>query len=114
MIRATDSPLTGGQAASEFDAKKTSPNRRYTWYEMGFCTGWDMANESSRVLCIGTPRDFPSLLKDMLEKSSLEVSDPFAMHALLIDQIVKLHDDAVWAIRDPIREIEKASILNLF
>ena len=86
--------------------KKTQPGIRYKWYEMGFFTRWDHSGHC-KVLCIDTPKELPSKLKEVLTKSPLDLKDPFAMHAPLIDQIVKLYDDSVWAIRDPIRKIEK-------
>ncbi|KAI9783530.1 MAG: hypothetical protein M1839_003700 [Geoglossum umbratile] len=82
--------------------------KNYKWYEMGFFTYWDHSSRC-KVLCIDTPKDLPSRLMEVLEKSPPDRRDPFAMHAPLIDQIVRLYDDSVWAIRDPIRKIEKVS-----
>jgi hypothetical protein len=80
----------------------------YVWYEMGIFTSWNCLGRC-RVLCIDTPRELPSKLRDVLVKTHLNPKDPFAMHAPLIDQIITLYDDSIWAIRHPIRRIEKVS-----
>jgi hypothetical protein len=86
----------------------TESGKGYIWYEMGIFTCWDRSG-GCKVLCIDTPKELPSKLKEVLVKSNLDLKDPFAMHAPLIDQIIKLYDDSVWAIRHPIRRIEKVS-----
>jgi len=84
--------------------------KAYIWYEMGFFTYWDRLGHC-RVICIDTPEELQSGLEDALQKqsSSLDSSDPFAMHAPLLDQIILLYDDSVWRVRDPVRKIEKVS-----
>lgn len=84
----------------------------YTWYEMGFFTCWDNSGRC-RVLCIDTPEDLQSGLETVLQES-LNPRDPFAMHIPLLDQIVKLYDDSVWRVRDPVRDIEKVSSCIMF
>ncbi|KAH0565181.1 hypothetical protein GP486_001427 [Trichoglossum hirsutum] len=84
----------------------TASGKNYKWHEMGIFTRWDRVG-SCKVLCVDTPREMASGLEEALAGSTPDLKDPFAMHAPLIDQIVKLYDDSVWAIRHPIREIEK-------
>ncbi|EEA26029.1 conserved hypothetical protein [Talaromyces marneffei ATCC 18224] len=84
----------------------------YKWYEMTMLSHWDALAETHQILCIDTPEDFPKrLLKALLEHSSQMTQnyfrDPFSMHAHLLDQVVQLNDKSVWAIRHPIRDIEK-------
>lgn len=88
----------------------------YKWYEMTLLSHWDAHAETHQILCIDTPEDFPKkLLKALLQPSSqmtqYYLRDPFAMHAQLLDQVVQLNDESVWAIRHPIREIEKVPLL---
>ncbi|KAH8696053.1 hypothetical protein BGW36DRAFT_380134 [Talaromyces proteolyticus] len=83
------------------------PNGKdYKWYEMTIVSRWDF-NGQRRILCIDTPDDFPRHMQDALQNKAPDSRDPFAMHLPLMDQIVRLNDESVWAIRDPIREIEK-------
>lgn len=88
----------------------------YKWYEMTMLSHWDALAETHQILCIDTPEDFPKrLLKALLEHSSQMTQnyfrDPFSMHAHLLDQVVQLNDKSVWAIRHPIRDIEKVRSL---
>jgi hypothetical protein len=85
-------------------------SKPYIWYEMGFFTRWDYPGRC-RVLCIDTPEELQSGLETALRSQSslLELGDPFAMHAPLIDQIILLYDDSVWRVRDPVRKFEKVS-----
>ncbi|KAH0547677.1 hypothetical protein FGG08_000166 [Glutinoglossum americanum] len=106
MVLSVDESTQSVEQATGEVNKKTKPGKKYKWYEMGFFTLWDHSDHC-RVLCIDTPGDLPSKLQKALAKSPFDPRDPFAMHAPLIDQVVKLYDDSVWAIRDPIREIEK-------
>jgi hypothetical protein len=79
----------------------------YTWYEMTFFTRW--TPDHYMVVCVDTPDNFPADLKHSLSTRSgeLDLSDPFALHIPLMDQIIMLYDQSVWGIRDLIRRVEK-------
>ncbi|KAK4156191.1 hypothetical protein C8A00DRAFT_31001 [Chaetomidium leptoderma] len=81
----------------------------YKWFEMSFFTRWDCPDNTSQVLCVDTPPDFPSELKTLLEQRTqpLNFRDPFSMHAGLVDQIIVYADVSVWRVRDPVRHLEK-------
>jgi hypothetical protein len=84
----------------------------YKWFEMTILSHWDALAKTHQLMCIDTPEEFPkALLKALLQPSSQITQnyfkDPFSMHAQLLDQIVQLNDESVWAIRHPIRQIEK-------
>jgi hypothetical protein len=84
----------------------------YKWYEITILSHWDVLAGTHQILCIDTPKEFPEALQKALLQSASQMtenylSDPFSMHAQLLDQIVQLNDESVWAIRHPIREIEK-------
>lgn len=83
----------------------------YRWYEMTFLSKWDKNTGRHQFLCIDTPDYFPrkilGALKGQDHMSVTYYRDPFAMHAPLLDQVVELNDESVWAIRHPIRKIEK-------
>lgn len=89
------------------------PNGKdYKWYEMTFVSRWE-ALGSGRILCIDTPEDFPSMLSTILGDTTVDLNDPFAMHIPLLQEIVRLNDKSVWAIRDPIREVEKVRVVEV-
>lgn len=90
-------------------------NKDYVWYEMGFFTRWRDGGYC-QVLCVDTPPDLKCRLQkavqEKLDFGDLDFRDPFAMHAPLLDELVYYNDKSVWAIRDPIRRIEKVSFLS--
>lgn len=92
--------------SKEMTALKTKNKPKYFWYEMDFFACWDHLGRC-RVLCIDTPKELPSKLRDALQKAPPDIKDPFGLHVPLIDQIVKLYDNSIWSIRHPIRTIEK-------
>lgn len=79
----------------------------YKWHEMTFCTRWDA--EHSAVLCIGVDPSFEHLLYDTLNRmwKELPPSDPWSLHVPLLEATVALHDQAVWSVRDIVRNVEK-------
>lgn len=95
----------------------------YKWNEMTFLSRWDHAQQSHQVLCIDTPDHFSTRMLGALQGQNGEshihsgagedyFKDPFSMHAALLDQVVEWNDTSVWAIRDPIRKIEKVVFLS--
>ncbi|KAI5464687.1 hypothetical protein BGZ63DRAFT_378374 [Mariannaea sp. PMI_226] len=86
---------------------ETSNNSKdYIWYEMGVYTRWRKGHHPT-VLCVGMPPEMPQKLQAALGANPPIEGDPFALHIPLLEQIVKLQDDCVWRLRDPIREIEQ-------
>jgi hypothetical protein len=88
---------------------KLSTGKDYKWYEMTFVSRWE-APGSEQILCIDTPEDFPSALSAILGDTAVDFNDPFAMHLPLLQEVVRLNDKSVWAIRDPIRDVEKVGV----
>ncbi|CRG90551.1 hypothetical protein PISL3812_07595 [Talaromyces islandicus] len=86
---------------------KLPDGKDYKWYEMTFVSRWEALGSRQQILCIDTPEELPSTLLTILENTAVNFDDPFAMHIPLLQEIVRLNDKSVWAIRDPIREVEK-------
>lgn len=84
-------------------------NMEYTWYEMTFFTRW--APGHCMVVCVDTPDNLLSNLEQALSTGSgeLDLSDPFALHIPLMDQIIILYDQSVWGICVLIRQVEKVA-----
>ena len=80
----------------------------YEWYKLGFFTDW---HPSGKViaLCFG----FPETLRDSIKKAvttngmKMPLVDPFALHTVLVEEVVALFDQALWHWRDLVRGIEK-------
>lgn len=78
---------------------------------MAFYTRWEAPNKH-RFLCVGAPKELQENLREALSSSPPNLDDPFALHAMLIDQIIKLQDHAVWLLRNPVRQAERVSALH--
>ncbi|KAK4231145.1 hypothetical protein QBC38DRAFT_451522 [Podospora fimiseda] len=88
-----------------------NPEKDYQWYETTIFTRWDRGPVNRcQALVVDAPSDCAGDLLKALKKQKygLNFQDPFAMHALLIDQLATYCDVSVWRIRDPVRNIEKA------
>jgi hypothetical protein len=107
------------------DDSDNSDDKPYVWHRPGFFTSWRPSN-TVVVLCFDLPKpDLPKpgltppppSLKEMLSNrllesaSSLRLDDPFAFHAVLIENLTTKFDESVWSWRDKIRVIEKVRII---
>ena len=80
----------------------------YVWYKFNIFTCWTLKTNRSIVL-VFDPRPaikdrLPSPLLDSCEMS--DITDPYWIHALFAEELVRLQDDAVWGIRNLVRKIE--------
>jgi hypothetical protein len=82
----------------------------YDWYKLSFFTDWHTSGKVN-TLCFG----LPNMLKDSIVKAvrtkgmGIPLVDPFTLHAVLIEEVVALFDQALWHCRDLVRKIEKVS-----
>lgn len=85
---------------------KSLRHHEYEWYEMGFFTTW-MSTGSQLVFCFNLPRILHARLQMIfLSPSSPKLPDIYSLHAVIVDEIIKLFDKSVWSLRDVIRKIE--------
>jgi hypothetical protein len=82
----------------------------YVWYQMGFFALQNAAGRTT-VLCFDTPDRFRLQLLEDLNSSSRGFKEPdiHQLHTFLVEQILNLYDESVWALRDIVREVEKVS-----
>ena len=84
----------------------------YRWHEPTICVRMD--KEQSTVVCIGADQDFERLLLESLHRiwKALPPSNPWLMIVIVLEALVALHDEAVWLIRDIVRDVEKVRRLT--
>lgn len=87
----------------------------YEWYEMGFFTKWASPN-SHIVLCFDIPQSLLASLTKAVSSSSmiLDSASIYSLHIIIIDEVLKLFDTAIWSIRDVIRKAELVDISSNF
>jgi hypothetical protein len=83
----------------------------YDWYKLSFFTDWHTSGKAI-ALCFG----LPDMMKDSIVKAvrtngmRIPLVDPFTLHAVLIEEVVALFDQALWHWRDLVRRIEKVRV----
>ena len=102
------------------DAKQRKPTNAqdvrkaefgYDWYRLGFFTDWHTSGKAV-TLCFG----LPDMVKDSIVKAvrtngmRIPPVDPFALHTVLVEEVVALFDQALWHWRDLVRRIEKVRV----
>lgn len=82
----------------------------YLWYSLGFFAFQNASGKTS-VLCLDTPDRFRLGLLENLKSHSWRFHDPdiYQLHTFLLEQIIILYDESVWALRDLVRNLERVS-----
>lgn len=80
----------------------------YVWHRLGFFTSWTPSC-STTFFCFDLPTGLQDSIKAALCRSGteLQLTDPFAVHTVLVDEIVALYDQALWSLREQVRNLEK-------
>lgn len=79
----------------------------YSWAEMSFYTKW--TPHFTLNFCFDVPMAFQIRLRQALDsgEQAFGVNDLYASHVRILDQILMIFDESVWALRDGVRQIEK-------
>jgi membrane protein implicated in regulation of membrane protease activity len=82
--------------------------RDYLWYKFNIFTRWIPSTNQTIVLVfdprLAVKERLPSPLLDSLDPS--DFSDPYWIHTLFAEEVVRLQDNAVWSIRNLVRKTE--------
>ncbi|KAF7504365.1 hypothetical protein GJ744_002422 [Endocarpon pusillum] len=84
------------------------PNHVYVWYSIKFWA-FQTASGKTSVLCFDAPDRFRLELLESLKSRGWRSNDPgiYQLHTFLLDQIINLYDESVWALRDLVRNLER-------
>lgn len=88
--------------------KKIDPKQTtYSWSQMSFHTKWTPT--SSVILCFDVPMTSQMRIHQALvsRQQRLDLRDIYTGHVIVLDEILVLFDESVWALRDEVRRIEK-------
>ena len=79
----------------------------YSWAEMSFYTKW--TPHFTLNFCFDIPMASQIQLRQALCscEQPFGLNDPYASHVRILDQILMIFDESVWALRDGVRQIEK-------
>jgi hypothetical protein len=80
----------------------------YVWYKFNIFTCWTLNTNRSIILAFdlrpAIKGRLPSPLLDAIEIG--DMIDPYWIHAIFAEELVRLQDEAVWGIRNLVRKIE--------
>jgi len=85
----------------------TSTRYGWTWYEMGFFVHWTPPN-STTVICFDLPKHLQASIRLALARvtDDIDFGDPYAVLAVLLNEVLCLYDDSVWSLRNHISNWE--------
>ncbi|KAF2102628.1 hypothetical protein NA57DRAFT_71615 [Rhizodiscina lignyota] len=88
-------------------------NTQYVWQQLTLFSYW--TPNQHRILCIGLPStiDLPSILLSQANWRSETTSTPFSLYLPVIETILNLYDQSIWAIRDVVRAVEENRIVSV-
>src|SRR3954454_1228883 len=79
----------------------------YAWHKMNIFTRWWPTGRNI-IISFDTPpllrMRFPTPLLEDLDSTSIH--DPYWIHLRFLEELVALHDDSVWSIRNLVRQTE--------
>ncbi|KAF1345612.1 purine and uridine phosphorylase [Lizonia empirigonia] len=84
-----------------------SARHGWEWYEMGFFACWTQSG-SLTLLCFDLPAKSQSDIHSTFCSQNVSHSCPYAVFPQVLDALLRLYDDSVWAIRNHISQWEAA------
>lgn len=102
--------LTSPDTWFRFIVKRFKPmHSTYSWFEMSFFTTWTAGSMTS--FCFDVPKTAQIRIHQTLASRAqpIDLEDVYANHVILLDEILVLYNESVWALRDGLRQIEKVS-----
>lgn len=91
---------------SLFRTKKMNNDRDYCWSKFNTFTRWISETNQTGILIFDTQKHTPHPFTTLTPETHL-LGDPFWVYPYILDSVSDLEEQAVWAIRDQIRPIEK-------
>ncbi|KAF2631393.1 hypothetical protein BU25DRAFT_454846 [Macroventuria anomochaeta] len=88
-----------------------SARHGWEWYEMGFFACWTKSG-SVTLLCFDLPAKLRSDIQSMTWPQDVSLSCPYAVFPQVLDALLRLYDDSVWAIRNHISQWEARRLVD--
>ncbi|KAF2169606.1 hypothetical protein M409DRAFT_52133 [Zasmidium cellare ATCC 36951] len=88
------------------------PDISYDWHILTFVTYWE-EGEVARLLCFNSPLQLKQMIEHSLREAIIDdlLAHPFAFHAIVMEHVAELYDQAIWQFRDFVRDTEKQRML---
>jgi hypothetical protein len=80
----------------------------WEWYEMGFFACWN-ASKHLTLLCFDMPTRSQAVIQSMFFSQTVDAACPYAVFALVSEELLQLYNNSVWSIRNHISRWEAVS-----
>jgi hypothetical protein len=84
-------------------------NNSYLWHKMNIFSRWIPSTETTTLIVFDPPAPIKEKLPSPMFKVPAQgnLGDPFWVYEGILDEVLLLHDQSVWMIRDQVRTFEK-------
>ncbi|KAJ5273012.1 hypothetical protein N7478_008137 [Penicillium angulare] len=97
--------ITGFNTWSFFEVKHLPRRSKYYWSKINVFTRWLPSTKQTCILLFDPTDDLETPL---LNPDPSQLNDPFGVYSGILAEVARLQENAVWGIRDHVRDIEKA------
>lgn len=85
--------------------------RQYDWHRMSLFTRWLPRTNQLVIVFFGASAYLKERIPEILSHPETEnLADPFWVYSRLFTEVARLEDEAVWAMRDMVRDKEKKRV----
>ncbi|KAI5923696.1 hypothetical protein F4810DRAFT_701134 [Camillea tinctor] len=90
------------------EVKLLRPTLQYSWEKLNLFVRWIPSTKHTVVVVFDANQAIADQLRKLFKTLDMHhLGDPFWPYMMVADELVRLQDLAVWAIRDHVRDIEK-------
>lgn len=90
-----------------FEVKRVHDGRQYKWHKINVFTRWLPSTRQTIVLVFDAKSPVSEHIPNPMLNPDVDcVGDPFWIYTRLLEEVIRLQDSAVWALRDQVRAIE--------
>ncbi|KAM3509857.1 hypothetical protein MY11210_006144 [Beauveria gryllotalpidicola] len=107
----TDREINAGLMTwARFLVKFVQPKNKYTWTKLNILTHAPAANNQIMLVFDAVPTTRTMLLDSLMDSQrNDETIDPFWIYYRILNDVVALHDESIWSLRNQVRNIECSS-----
>ncbi|KAI1823965.1 hypothetical protein F4861DRAFT_283028 [Xylaria intraflava] len=94
-----------------FEMKQLGEDATYRWYKLNVFIRWDRSRQQTIVITFDTHSDIARRFLESLENPDPDsLHCPFWFYPCLLNEVARIQESAVWAIRDQVRAVEKETM----
>lgn len=98
------------QVKTVFDRAQPISGKDYEWLKLNCFTRWNASTKKGPIVAFDAKENIRTSLKELVNNAinPVRVQCPYSLHVPFAQLAVHLQNDAVWKIRDAVREVERS------